>query len=133
MTDAATKELEAYDLCPLEDLEEGRVRSVKIRGEKSVCVVRIGDGVRVFNPTCPHHYASLETGVVHNVLEGDVEGRLSIDEGRWIITCPWHRYEYDLQSGQALCDGALRIRLYDIEIVEGMVRTHLKPEPKGTR
>jgi len=93
-----------------------------------LCVVRVGDEIRVFNATCPHHYASLTNGVVHNLLEAGAPPALTVDRERWVITCPWHRWEYDLESGHALCDRRLRIKLYDSEVVDGRVVSRLAPK-----
>ena len=122
-----TPEQEAFDLGAFDDLKPGVVQSVKIGPNKVVGLVRTGNTVSVFNPTCPHHYASLTYGIVHNVLEAGDVGELTIDTDRWIITCPWHRWEFNLETGQALCGQSEKVRIYDSAIVEGRVITRLNP------
>ena len=70
---------------------------------------------------CPHHGGPL----CHGRISG---ARLPSDpyEHRWgrenrVLTCPWHGWEFDLESGQALFDERVRVRTFDVRIEDGQV------------
>ena len=33
-----------------------------------------------------------------------------------ILKCPWHQWEFDIKTGQALYDPKLRVRAYRVEV-----------------
>ncbi|XP_069101791.1 uncharacterized protein [Argopecten irradians] len=72
-------------------------------------LVNIQDGKQFFvlDASCPHEGGPLD--------EGDIE---DID-GRWVVLCPWHSYDYDLETGQS--SSGLVQDTYQVEMVEGQV------------
>ena len=38
-----------------------------------------------------------------------------------IIKCPWHQWEFDIKTGQALYDPKLRVRTYRVEVEDEQV------------
>lgn len=65
-----------YRLDGVEDLEEGRVRSVTV-GNRSIAVTRCGGKFGALTNHCPHQGGPLAEG--------------SIEHG-W-LRCPWHGYD----------------------------------------
>jgi nitrite reductase/ring-hydroxylating ferredoxin subunit len=64
-------------------------------------------GYRVTDALCPHNKGPLD------------QGRLRSDEGeghRVTVTCPWHWYRFDLETGE--CDASPRHRLGVYPVVE---------------
>ena len=41
-----------------------------------------------------------------------------------IIKCPWHQWEFDIKTGQALYDPKLRVRTYRVEVDGEQVVLH---------
>ena len=70
---------------------------------------------------CPHHGGPL--------CHGRVTGaRVSAEpyEHRWereglVLVCPWHGWEFDLETGEALFDPSVGVRTFDVRIEEGHV------------
>ncbi len=65
---------------------------------------------------CPHHGGPL----CHGRISG---ARLPSDpyEHRWgrenrVLTCPWHGWEFDLETGRALFDERVRVRTFEARI-----------------
>ncbi|XP_033725016.1 uncharacterized protein HI_0077-like [Pecten maximus] len=72
--------------------------------------VQAGKQFFVLDASCPHEGGPLD--------EGDIE---DID-GRWVVLCPWHSYDYDLETGQS--SSGLVQDTYPVEVVEGKVYVH---------
>jgi 3-phenylpropionate/trans-cinnamate dioxygenase ferredoxin subunit len=46
-------------------------------------------------------------------------GEYVFDGDRKRVRCPWHGWEYDLESGQSSCDVHSRVRSYDVAVQGG--------------
>ena len=71
---------------------------------------------------CPHSGAPLCLGRVRD-REGGSPGAYALT-GRRVLRCPWHGWEFDLETGRCLDDDALRAAVYAVEVVGGVVRVN---------
>jgi 3-phenylpropionate/trans-cinnamate dioxygenase ferredoxin subunit len=74
-------------VCRLDELELGRPVRVVV-GERPICVVRCGEGVRAIDDTCSHEDYSLAEG--------------EVDAGACEIECWKHGSLFSLVTGEAL-------------------------------
>jgi nitrite reductase/ring-hydroxylating ferredoxin subunit/uncharacterized membrane protein len=75
-----------HDLCPINDLPEGRPVSRRL-GYIQLFVLRHGEGVTVLADRCPHL-----AGPLH-------QGRLVVENGEACVVCPWHGSTFRLSDG----------------------------------
>jgi nitrite reductase/ring-hydroxylating ferredoxin subunit len=121
MTAPARTERRQADACGLDELEQGIVREVVIGRGTRVGVVLIDERVYAFNGTCPHRGGPLGYGWIRPHVSASNQDEIEVDWCRPVLSCPWHMWEFDLKTGQALFDEELRVRTYDVEVVEGRV------------
>lgn len=98
---------------------EGRV--VARAGGREVGVVRdpaTGDLHGIRN-RCPHHGGPLCLGTVQERFSG-APGRYAI-AGRNVLRCPWHGWEFDLETGRCLDEPSLRAAVYPARVEGGRV------------
>ena len=69
---------------------------------------------------CPHSGAPLCRGRVRDREAGE-PGAYAL-AGERVLRCPWHGWEFDLESGRCLDDAAMRAAVYPVEIADGAVR-----------
>ncbi len=81
------------------------------KGEQ-VVVFQTTEGYFAVENRCPHAGAYLHEGQIENN----------------ILTCPWHGWRFDLESGQSLTEYWARLKTYPIQIVEGKIFL-IKEEP----
>ena len=106
------------DLGSVADLErEGRLVA-RVRG-REVGVVAAPGGPRAIRNRCPHHGGPLCLGTVRE-REGGVPGRYAAS-GQFALRCPWHGWEFDLESGRCLDDPVLRVAVYPVRVEDGRV------------
>ena len=115
------------DLCSVDELQPGIVHGVALAPGRHVGVVLVGDRVHVFAGSCPHHGGPLTRGRVHASVFSDCPGVIVADHTRPVLTCPWHNWEFDLQTGHALRDRRRRLRVYAAEVVDGRVIARTRP------
>ena len=111
------------DVGAVEELElSGHV--VTRVGAREVGVVRDpADGsLHGVRNRCPHHGGPLCLGTVRERVTGS-PGRYEL-EGRRVLRCPWHGWEFDLETGVCLDEPSLRAAVYDVRVEGG--RVHIR-------
>jgi nitrite reductase (NADH) small subunit len=95
-------------------------------GGREIGVFRVGDGFRAYENVCLHQGGPVCSGVVigkvEHVLREDrtvAFERESTDELH--VICPWHGWEYDLETGECATDRRLRLRGFEVEVVDGQL------------
>jgi nitrite reductase (NADH) small subunit len=104
-----------HDVGSLDDLErEGRI--VARIGGRDVGVIRDpGSGsLHGIRNRCPHHGGPLCLGTVRERLAG-APGRYEL-AGRSVLRCPWHGWEFDLETGRCLDEPSLSAAVYSVRV-----------------
>jgi len=92
-------------------------------GRRSIGVFRVGDRFYAINNHCPHQGGPLCRGRTKPWVTSTGPGEYTMDGDEALIACPWHGWEYDLETGQSfLGPGEPPVRTYDVSV-----------EPKGGR
>ena len=68
---------------------------------------------------CPHHGGPLCLGRVGERVGGD-PGVYALT-GRWTLRCPWHGWEFDLETGLCLDEPSLRTAVYPVRVEDGRI------------
>ena len=82
MTECVDQETTWHKVAELDDLPEGRVKTVHV-GRRSLALAHFGDSYGALDNRCPH--------------QGGPLGEGSIEHG-W-LRCPWHGYDYNPLDG----------------------------------
>lgn len=109
-------------MCRLDELKLGRLLGTEVDG-LAVVVVRTPDGdVRVLRDRCSHEGARLSRGRLLHKVSGDKVGAYVLSEDEFVVRCPWHGYEFDLETGHCIADARrARVRVYDVTVEDGVV------------
>lgn len=104
------------DVGALEELErDGRL--VARVGGREIGVVLADGAPRALRNRCPHHGGPLCLGAVRE-RESGTPGRYD-RSGQQVLRCPWHGWEFDLESGRCLDDPAMRVAVYPVTARNG--------------
>jgi nitrite reductase (NADH) small subunit len=111
-----------YRVGPTASVPDERGLIVRVGGFE-IGVFRVPDGFRAYENVCLHQGGPVCTGVVigkvEQVLREDKTiafERESVDEIH--VSCPWHGWEYDLSTGECATDRRLRLRQFDVDVVD---------------
>jgi nitrite reductase/ring-hydroxylating ferredoxin subunit len=110
----------SVDVGPVSEFPEKRMRIVDI-GTRQIGVVRWGERVFAVNNRCAHQGGPLCQGILSGRLMATHPGDLMLDDGAPTLACPWHGWEFDLDSGRALLDPKLRVRTFAARTANGRV------------
>lgn len=82
-----------------DELPPGQVREFHANG-KLVALCNVAGTLYAFDNTCLHRGGPLGQGV----LNGDV------------VTCPWHGWQYNVRSGEAMFNPAIKVQTYEVKL-----------------
>jgi nitrite reductase/ring-hydroxylating ferredoxin subunit len=89
-------------------------------GGHSVGIFRCGERFYALLNRCPHMGAELCKGDVVGLVESKRPGDVRLNSEKLYVACPWHGWEYDLETGQSWIDPARsRVRAYSVAMETG--------------
>ncbi|MEM9552688.1 MAG: thiamine pyrophosphate-binding protein [Acidobacteriota bacterium] len=110
---------------PVDDLPEGRVKTVNIeRGDSvlQICLTHVDGRFSALDNHCPHQGGPLG--------EGSIE---CDDEGNCYLRCPWHGWDFDPVTGKPPGGYDDGVPTYPVEVREGGVFVGLETEDAHRR
>jgi len=123
----STRELERHDVGAEDDFAPDVFRIFQL-GRLSVGVVHTESGWYAIRNRCPHMLAPLCRGpVTGTMLPADP------DEMHWglpgrVVRCPWHGWEYDLETGKSVFGTSrTKVATYPVTVENGRVSVALPP------
>lgn len=121
-----TVQTQRHVVCGKEDLRPGELRSVKAGGRR-LAVTCLKDGeYRAVADTCPHEMTSLAAGKVEKMWVSEGVGDVRESRERCVIVCPWHNFEFDLDTGLSPCEPErLRVKTYPARLDNGEVVVYM--------
>jgi nitrite reductase/ring-hydroxylating ferredoxin subunit/DMSO/TMAO reductase YedYZ heme-binding membrane subunit len=104
------------DACAVADIPENRARIVCLSGER-VAIFKYDGKISAVSNVCQHQNGPLGEGKI-------VFG---------CITCPWHGYQYQPDTGAAPPPFVERVPTFTVRVKHGRVFVHPQPNTAGTR
>ena len=101
------------------DVPDGE-RLIVAVGGRSVGVFNVGGRYHALLNRCPHAGGELCRGELLGLLESDAPGEYRHDPTRKLLACPWHGWEFDIETGQSYFDPVrTRVRRYGVVVEQG--------------
>ena len=98
-------------VCSKNEIEEGKGKVVEIDG-KEIAVLNYKGKFFAISNACAHMQGPIGEGIC--------------SEGK--VTCPWHGWEYELESGKNTFDENIKLDTYEVKIEGGDVLVNPKPK-----
>ena len=99
---------EFVTLAKVADIESGHGKTIVLNG-KNIAVFNVGGSFYAIDGTCVHRGGPLG--------EGELQGQ--------VVTCPWHRWTYDVTTGTSTLNPAAKVGCYETKIEAGEIRVCL--------
>lgn len=115
-----------YDVGSIDDFPQGQCRILDV-GKRSVGVYRLGARFYALLNYCPHHGAPICLGKLSGTMLPSAPGEYEYGLDGTVLRCPWHGWEFDIDSGRCLfgVDRA-RLKTYPVKVVSGRVTIEAK-------
>lgn len=125
---AAGRGAQRHVLCGIDEVSPGEVKGFRVGGRR-IAASRLDDGTfRVVADTCPHQAARLSLGRVEKMWVSDAPGTRRRSGDRNVLICPWHGFEFDLETGGDPCVPGrpdLKLKTYRVEVEDDEVIVYL--------
>jgi nitrite reductase (NADH) small subunit len=100
-----------------EDIPPGGRKIVRVAG-REIGIFNIDGMYYALKNVCPHQGARVCLGrIVGTALPSNVYEYTYGREGQ-ILRCPWHEWEYDITTGEALHDSNIKLARYPVEFAD---------------
>lgn len=99
----------------VDEIAPGQRRIVEANG-REIGVFNVEGRFYAMLNRCPHLGAPLCEGGVVNQIESSVPGDVRLDTGRTFVTCPYHNWEFDVETGQSYWNPRLRARPFTVAL-----------------
>lgn len=87
-----------------DDFPPGSRKIVKI-GRREIGVFSVKDRLFALPNVCPHHLGPLAQGTLTSEITGGPGRDYGLERDGMILRCPWHQFEFDIETGRNLADG----------------------------
>lgn len=98
--------MKEYVVCPVQNIPEGQGVAVRIN-QKLIAIFQVNGKLRAMHNRCMHKGASMAEGY--------------IDAKKNTVLCPWHLWEWDLETGRLDSYDHYRLPVFRVEAIDGMV------------
>jgi nitrite reductase/ring-hydroxylating ferredoxin subunit len=106
------------------ELADGDYRIVAV-GELEIGIFRLGQRFVAYENRCPHYGGPVCQGKLFNrveeiIMPDQTSRGLRFANERHIV-CPWHGYEFDLDTGRHPGDSRVRLRPIPVRVADGNI------------
>lgn len=88
---------------PVDDVRRDGCRIVEVDG-RPVGIVSVGEKFYAISDRCPHMGASMCAGTLSGTFVPSQPTDLVYGMDQQVVRCPWHGWEFDLESGRSLLE-----------------------------
>jgi nitrite reductase/ring-hydroxylating ferredoxin subunit len=90
---------EGHVVCAVVDLPPGERKVVHV-GKVSIGVLNVDGEIYALRNRCPHRGGLLCEGYMGGTLVPSSSGSYEFRDSDYIVQCPWHRWEFDVRTGE---------------------------------
>jgi len=106
------------------DVRSDGCRIVELGG-RQVGVISVDDDFFAIQDSCPHMGASMCAGTVCGTFVAAAAHELVYGRHDRVIRCPWHGWEFDLETGRSLLEPKrVGLKTYPVSVEDGTVFVH---------
>lgn len=96
------KEQRQVEVGKVDEFSVGKFKIIEVDG-REIGITRLANGeFRAVRNVCPHKGAPICRGILGGTWPPCDPGEMKYDMDGRVLICPWHGYEFDLNSGQEL-------------------------------
>jgi len=117
----------AVAACRADSVPPGQKVIVELHG-RTLGIFNVGGKFYALANRCPHQGAPVCLGRIRPQVSAERPAEVCFGSEGAILRCPWHQWEFQIETGQAVADPRLRIATYETEEIGGIVTVYL-PAP----
>ena len=108
----------------VEEVRREGCRVVDVDG-RPVGVISVGEDFYAIHDRCPHMGAPMCAGSLSGTMVPSAPHQYVYGRDQQVIRCPWHGWEFDLETGRSLLEPRrVGLRTYQVTVVDDEVVVH---------
>lgn len=119
-----------WRVCRAEDIKSGQKLVVRLAG-REIGIINCGGTFHALVNRCPHRGAPLCLGRIRPLVTAPKPGCFVYGKEAAVIRCPWHQWEFDVETGRALADPRLRVATFRTVVEDGFIHVLAAPHAAG--
>ena len=101
------------------EIPPGQRKIVEVGG-RSIGIFNVNGAFFALRNRCPHQGGPLCLGPLEGLVQSTGPGDYSVSRPGEVLRCPWHGWEFDIQTGQSWFDPTrVRVRRYEVSVESG--------------
>jgi nitrite reductase/ring-hydroxylating ferredoxin subunit len=109
----------SHQVARVGEIPPGGRKIVEIGG-RSIGVFNVDGEFFALRNRCPHQGGPLCLGRLSPWAVASAPGQVRMEGPPRLVACPWHGWEYDLETGQSFMGpGETRVKAYDVSVARG--------------
>ena len=109
--------MKKHNIGRVEAIPPGSREIVQING-RQIGVFNVNGCFYALQNICPHQGAPVCLGDVAGTNSPSQPNEFNWERPGEILRCPWHGWEFDLVTGISLFDSQVKVRTYQVEIID---------------
>jgi nitrite reductase (NADH) small subunit len=114
-----------HHVADLDELEEAKPRIVAVAG-RSIGIIKSNGKVYAVRNVCPHKGAPVCRGQLTGTMLPSDPLQFIFGLENQVLQCPWHGWEFNLETGSRLCGGRATLTLYSVTLRDQAVFLELR-------
>jgi nitrite reductase/ring-hydroxylating ferredoxin subunit len=111
--------LTRHVVAKVDEIPLGARKIVTVKG-REIGIFNVGESFFGLINRCPHQGAPLCRGEIVSRLVAPSPGDYRLTRPGEMLRCPWHCWEFDIRTGQSLCDpNSVQARAFDVVVEPG--------------
>lgn len=119
-----TESVQAHSVAKVEEIPPGERKIVSIES-REIGILNVDNTFYAFRNICPHAFAPICLGRVEGRVTSTGPPSIDYDTKPSVLMCPWHLWEFDLETGCSLVDPSLKLKKYKVEVSDGEVLVYV--------
>jgi nitrite reductase (NADH) small subunit len=120
-----TSSASEYRVGPVAEIPD-REGQLVMAGDTEVGIFKVDEKLYAYVNRCMHQGGPVCSGVFVGTTRLDLNEvgevlRERLDDSRMRLVCPWHGWEYDIATGEAVHDSRLRLRRVEFDVRDGIL------------
>lgn len=110
--------MQAHKVARVDEVPPGTRKIVSV-GSKEIGIFNVNDTFHAILNICPHAFAPICNGRIEGRVTSNGPHDLQYDATPTLLMCPWHLWEFDLETGGCLVDRKMKLKKYPVEVRGG--------------
>jgi nitrite reductase/ring-hydroxylating ferredoxin subunit len=113
--------MEWHAVAGVDEVAPGKAKIVTVN-DKQIGIFQEGGNYYAILNVCPHNKAEVCKGRVTGTLFSSTPGEYEMRHDKLVLRCPWHRWEFSLDTGKSVIPSVKeRLLTYEVKAEDGNI------------